>query len=329
MPMSKMAHAGEQANSIKVILKNDTNVAFLAGGIAGAVSRTVVSPFERVKILLQVQSSTNAYNEGVFGAIRQVYREEGTKGLFRGNGLNCIRIFPYSAVQFVVYENCKKHVFNVDGINKKEQLSNSQRLFSGAMCGGASVVATYPLDLVRTRLSIQTANLKKLQKSKAQSLTKPPGVWELLCKIYHEEGKIRGLYRGVWPTSLGVVPYVALNFAVYEQLKEFLPNSNSEGQSSWKNNVYKLFIGAISGGAAQTVTYPFDLLRRRFQVLSMGGNELGFHYTSVADSLITIGKTEGFKGYYKGLTANLFKVIPSTAVSWLVYEVVCDTMRIW
>lgn len=306
---------------VKEFLKQDSNVAFFAGGVAGALSRTVVSPFERVKILLQVQNSTHAYNQGLFGAIGQVYREEGWKGLFRGNGLNCIRIFPYSAVQFVVYEACKKHVFHVDSQQRGEQLNNVQRLLGGALCGAASVVATYPLDLVRTRLSIQTANLQKLAKSRV-STEKPPGIWQLLVTIYRDEGRIKGLYRGVWPTSLGVVPYVALNFAVYEQLKELAPDRDL-------SPVYKLTMGAISGGVAQTVIYPFDLLRRRFQVLAMGGSELGFHYKSVTDALVTIGKTEGFAGYYKGLTANLFKVIPSTAVSWLVYELVTDAMRAW
>ena len=61
----------------------------------------------------------------------------------------------------------------------------------------------------------------------------------------------------------------------------------------------------------------------------MGGNELGFRYTSVWDALVTIGRAEGVSGYYKGLAANLFKVVPSTAVSWLVYEVVCDSVRYW
>lgn len=309
----------------KEFLKGDTSIAFLAGGLAGAVSRTVVSPFERVKILLQVQSSTHSYNRGLFAAVKQVYVEEGVPGLFRGNGLNCVRIFPYSAVQFVVYESCKKHIFNVDGSVGKDQLLNWQRLVSGALCGGLSVLATYPLDLVRTRLSIQTANLARLERSRARNIARPPGVRELLVKTYRNEGGIRGLYRGVWPTSIGVVPYVALNFAVYEQLKEFIP----QGMDPSTANFYKLTIGAVSGGVAQTITYPFDLLRRRFQVLAMGGHELGFRYSGVTDALITIGKTEGFKGYYKGLTANLFKVVPSTAVSWVVYEVVCDVMRAW
>lgn len=299
-------------------------MAFLAGGLAGAVSRTVVSPFDRVKIILQVQSDGAAYNQGLFAAIGQVYREEGTAGLFRGNGLNCIRIFPYSAVQFVVYEFCKRHFFHVT--EPGQQLTNPQRLFSGALCGGASVVATYPLDLVRTRLSVQTANLHRLQSSEdTRAIIKgeraPPGVWQLLKQIYREEGRLAGLYRGVYPTSLGVVPYVALNFALYEQLKELAPSTDA---SYALGSLYKLGLGAISGGVAQTLTYPFDLLRRRFQVLSMNRNALGFHYKSVPDALRVIYKQEGYRGYYKGLTANLFKVVPSTAVSWLVYEVARD-----
>lgn len=315
--MADVAVALEQPNKVKQVLQKDASVAFIAGGVAGAVSRTVVSPFERVKILLQVQSSSEVYSGGISSAVKQLYQEEGVKGLFRGNGLNCVRVFPYSAVQFLVYEGCKKFVFHVDDINTNQRLNTIQRLSSGALCGGASVVATYPLDLVRTRLAIQTANLRKLQKAKVTSVSRPPGVWGLMRNTYSQEGGIKGLYRGVWPTSLGVVPYVALNFCVYEQLREFVPSQGT----------YMLTIGAISGGIAQTATYPFDLLRRRFQVLAMGQSELGFRYSGVADALITIGKTEGFKGYYRGLQANLFKVIPSTAVNWLVYELVRDSIR--
>ncbi|CAR30807.1 hypothetical protein ZYGR_0P01090 [Zygosaccharomyces rouxii] len=315
--MADVVVALEQPSRIKKGLQNDASVAFLAGGLAGAVSRTVVSPFERVKILLQVQSSSESYSGGVSSAVKQLYKEEGVKGLFRGNGLNCIRVFPYSAVQFLVYEGSKNFIFHVDGVNGNGRLTTFQRLFSGALCGGASVMATYPLDLVRTRLAIQTANLRKLQKAKATSMAKPPGVWQLLRNTYLQEGGIKGLYRGVWPTSLGVVPYVALNFCVYEQLRELVPSQSA----------YMLAIGALSGGIAQTATYPFDLLRRRFQVLAMGQSELGFHYSGVADALITIGKTEGLRGYYRGLQANLFKVIPSTAVSWLVYELTRDFIK--
>lgn len=83
--------------------------AFCAGGVAGAVSRTVVSPLERLKILMQVQSAgREAYKLSVGQALAKMWREEGWKGFMRGNGTNCIRIVPYSAVQFSSYNFYKR-----------------------------------------------------------------------------------------------------------------------------------------------------------------------------------------------------------------------------
>lgn len=76
---------------------------FLAGGVAGAISRTVVSPLERLKILLQVQSGGSGEYQGTWNALKKIWREEGFKGMMAGNGTNCARIVPYSAVQFGSY----------------------------------------------------------------------------------------------------------------------------------------------------------------------------------------------------------------------------------
>lgn len=83
--------------------------AFCAGGVAGAVSRTVVSPLERLKILMQIQSvGRDAYKLSVGQALAKMWREEGWRGFMRGNGTNCIRIVPYSAVQFSSYNFYKR-----------------------------------------------------------------------------------------------------------------------------------------------------------------------------------------------------------------------------
>lgn len=83
--------------------------AFIAGGVAGAVSRTIVSPLERLKILYQVQSAgREEYKLSVWKALVKMGREEGWRGFMRGNGTNCIRIVPYSAVQFGSYSFYKK-----------------------------------------------------------------------------------------------------------------------------------------------------------------------------------------------------------------------------
>lgn len=82
---------------------------FMAGGIAGAVSRTVVSPLERLKILFQVQSvGREEYKMSVPKALAKMWREEGFRGFMAGNGTNCVRIVPYSAVQFGAYNIYKK-----------------------------------------------------------------------------------------------------------------------------------------------------------------------------------------------------------------------------
>lgn len=77
-PMAK--ESNHLLSDIKNFIKIDSNASFIAGGIAGAVSRTVVSPFERAKILLQLQGpgSQQAY-QGMFPTILKMYREEGWK----------------------------------------------------------------------------------------------------------------------------------------------------------------------------------------------------------------------------------------------------------
>lgn len=304
-------------DELKLFIKKDLICSFVAGGFAGAISRTVVSPFERAKIIFQVQGPGAGNYNGIFPTISKMWKEEGVVGLFRGNGINCMRIFPYQAIQFLTFQDLKNRILEK---THEKNLSNGSRLIAGGIAGTISVFFTYPMDLVRTRLSIQTAqNLSNLDKSKVNSqVKKPPGFWKLFTHVYKNEGGVLGLYRGFYPTTLGVAPYVAINFAVYEQIKEMWPNTSP---------MIHLLNGAIAGAIAQTLTYPFDLLRRRFQVLTMGNNELGFKYTSVMDALITIGKKEGFRGYYKGLTANLFKVIPSMAVSWLSYESIKDAIN--
>ncbi|KAF4621266.1 hypothetical protein D9613_000227 [Agrocybe pediades] len=82
---------------------------FIAGGCAGATSRTVVSPLERLKIIQQVQPrGSDSQYKGVYRSLVRMWKEEGFAGYMRGNGINCLRIVPYSAVQFTTYEQLKK-----------------------------------------------------------------------------------------------------------------------------------------------------------------------------------------------------------------------------
>lgn len=125
-----------------------------------------------------------------------------------------------------------------------------ERLGCGALAGITSVTVTYPLDIVRTRLSIQSASFRNL--SKADASQKLPGMWSTMKHMYLHEGGVLALYRGIVPTVAGVAPYVGLNFMIYESVRQYF---TPEGQAN-PSSFGKLGAGAISGAVAQTCTYP-------------------------------------------------------------------------
>ena len=85
------------------------------------------------------------------------------------------------------------------------------RFICGACAGITSVTFTYPLDIVRTRLSIQSASFEGLQKEAGKKL---PGMWATMVGMYKNEGGFLALYRGILPTVAGVAPYVSLKLSV-------------------------------------------------------------------------------------------------------------------
>jgi len=275
----------------------------------------------------------------------RMWKEEGFKGYMRGNGINCLRIVPYSAVQFTTYEQLKKIITSsVSG-----ELDTPTRLVSGAMAGITSVCSTYPLDLVRSRLSIATASLSLQNQSSPAPSPAPASVHNMkqtrvsVChtsssipravyskadlsilgmtlKVMREEGGIRGLYRGLTATAIGVAPYVGINFAAYEGLRSII---TPPGKSSVTR---KLICGALAGSISQTLTFPFDVLRRKMQVVGMASKGLGYKYNGAIDALMTIVRTEGLQGLYRGLWPNLLKVAPSIATSFFTYELVKELL---
>ncbi|KAF7712875.1 Uncharacterized protein PECH_001849 [Penicillium ucsense] len=288
--------------------------AFMAGGVAGAVSRTIVSPLERLKILLQIQSvGREEYKLSIWQGLKKMKREEGWRGFMRGNGTNCIRIIPYSAVQFGSYNFYKRFAETPEG-----EMTPVRRLICGGIAGITSVTVTYPLDIVRTRLSIQSASFASLgSRDPSQKL---PGMFTTMVSIYKSEGGIIALYRGIIPTVAGVAPYVGLNFMTYESVRKWLTPEGDKNPNPWR----KLLAGAISGAVAQTCTYPFDVLRRRFQINTMSG--MGYQYKSIWDAVRVIVAEEGTRGLFKGIGPNLLKVAPSMASSWLSFEFTRDLL---
>ncbi|MCL7036655.1 hypothetical protein MKW94_002405, partial [Papaver nudicaule] len=283
----------------------------VAGGVAGGVSRTAVAPLDRLKILLQVQNPHSIKYNGLIQGLKYVWKTEGFRGLYKGNGTNCARIIPNNAVKFFTYEQASSGILSLyrqHTGNEDAPLTPLLRLGAGACAGIIAMSATYPMDLVKGRLTVQT-DVSPFQYR---------GIAHTLSTVVREEGP-RALYKGWLPSVVGVVPCIGLNFAVYGSLKEWLVESNPLGivnSNSELGITARLLCGAVAGTVGPTMFYPLDVIRRRMQmvgwnnassVITGEGRRSSLEYTGMVDAFRKTLRNEGLGALYKGLVPNLVK----------------------
>ena len=121
---------------------------FLVGGISAAVSKTVVAPIERVKLLMQLKNYS-----GIAQCFSKTYADEGLLSFWRGNTANVIRYFPTQALNFAFKDYYKK-IFNPYNSKKEPFKFFIGNCLSGGAAGATSLVFVYPLDFARTRLAV-------------------------------------------------------------------------------------------------------------------------------------------------------------------------------
>ncbi|XP_015838092.1 calcium-binding mitochondrial carrier protein SCaMC-2 isoform X2 [Tribolium castaneum] len=266
-----------------------------AGGIAGAVSRTCTAPLDRLKVFLQVQPTKQRIGD----CFNYMLKEGGVTGLWRGNGINVVKIAPESAIKFAAYEQIKRLIKG----DSKTGLSIYERFCAGALAGGISQTAIYPLEVMKTRLALRKTGQYK-------------SIMDAAFKIYHLEG-IGSFYRGYIPNILGIIPYAGIDLAVYETLKKkyLKTHSNLEQPSFWM----LLACGSVSSTLGQMCSYPLALVRTRLQA-QVAHPSMDPSAITMTGVFKTILEKEGVLGLYRGITPNFIKVMPAVSISYVVYE---------
>ncbi|CAN6464499.1 unnamed protein product [Victoria cruziana] len=290
---------GEQAVIPEGISKHvHASKYLIAGGVAGATSRTATAPLDRLKVVLQVQTT----RARIIPAIKDIWKEGRLLGFFRGNGINVLKVAPESAIRFYTYEMLKNFIVNAKGENKAD-IGTGGRLFAGGIAGAIAQTAIYPMDLVKTRL--QTYACESGMVPKLRSLSKD---------IWVQEGP-RAFYRGLFPSLLGMIPYAGIDLAAYETLKDmakiYILHDSDPGP------LVQLGCGTISGSIGATCVYPLQVIRTRMQAQRSNASA---GYEKMSDVFWRTMKHEGLSGFYKGLFPNLLKVVPSASITYLVYE---------
>ncbi|KAJ0802135.1 putative mitochondrial carrier protein [Helianthus annuus] len=291
----------------------------IAGGAAGAFAKTAVAPLERIKILLQTRTQ-GFHSLGVYQSLKRLLKHEGVPGFYKGNGASVLRIVPYAALHFMTYEQYRCWILDNYSVFGTGPVVD---LLAGSAAGGTAVLCTYPLDLARTKLAYQVVDAKASVGNGSKSITAPPrysGIKNVLESVYREGG-MRGLYRGVGPTLIGILPYAGLKFYIYEELKSRVSEENQ------RSIMMRLSCGALAGLFGQTFTYPLDVVRRQMQVenLQAGG---GVRHASTWKGITTIVSEQGWRQLFAGLSINYIKIVPSVAIGFTAYDMMKSWLRI-
>ena len=113
----------------------------LLGGTGGICSRTATAPLERVKILAQVGTTRGS----MFQTWAKIIEHQGIRGLWRGNLVNCRRVFPFGGLVTFSYGN----ITNLMPLSTTSKKSYLYRFGAGVAAGGIATTLTYPMDLIR------------------------------------------------------------------------------------------------------------------------------------------------------------------------------------
>jgi solute carrier family 25 phosphate transporter 23/24/25/41 len=341
----------------------------LCGGVAGSVAKTVTAPFSRLTMLFQVHSMVTTkehrpkFAMSLSAGLRKIIDRGGFLSLWQGNATSVLHRFPYSAINFYVYEHTldalsviaatapkprqektetrQQLVRRVSRVlmseeieeedierrvysrNEMEETPALHKFLAGAMAGSIACLACYPLDLVRARLTTEMEGKKHYN-----------GMFDAFRKITKTEG-IMGFYSGVGPTLLVAVPNLAISYTVYGTLKEYtlddelfynMRKIDADSGEPKLGFFLTVMCGAASGILATLVTFPMDTIRRRMQIQ-------GLHFApedrlTSQQQFYRLVTKEGLGSLYRGLPPELLKVVPMVGTMFMVYEWTKDMLNV-
>ena len=255
--------------------------------------------------------------------IQHIFKTEGgVLSLYRGLSANLLGSGVNWGLYFFSYEQFKRLFSNHSNSNKNNtedhSLSSRHHFMAGTLSGMIAISCTNPIWCIKTRLQIDQSY---------------HGLFDCLKRIYREEGILR-FYRGLGPAYI-LVLNPALQFTFYEQLKCWFTDLHlyyDESSCVELGSTDYLIMGAMAKMMSSSTVYPLQLIRSRlFQTQTVVSNSsvsmavAQNKYCGVYDCFNRIIVKEGVLGFYKGLSINLVKTVPCSALTFMFYE---NTLKI-
>ena len=145
-------------------------------------------------------------NKLIMETLIKTWKNGGVQSFYRGLPLALVGIFPYSAIDLGTFEYLKRSYVKKTALKRKcdekeVKLPVWMTLGIGASSGCVGAFVVYPLNLLRTRLQAQGT---------AQHPQTYTGMWDVTLRTYRDEGFIKGMYRGLTPNMMKVIPAVSI-----------------------------------------------------------------------------------------------------------------------
>jgi solute carrier family 25 (adenine nucleotide translocator) protein 4/5/6/31 len=268
---------------------------WIAGGTAAGVSKTVVAPIERVKLLLQTQDANPRIKSGeiprytgIINCFTRVSAEQGFVSLWRGNLANVIRYFPTQAFNFA-FKDTFRSMFPRYDPKKEFWKFFGTNVASGGLAGASSLLIVYPLDFARTRLAADVG------KGSGRQFT---GLVDCIVKVFKSGGPL-ALYQGFLVSVQGIIVYRGAYFGLFDTAKAVIFQDERNA-----NIFFKWFIAQVVTALAGVISYPFDTVRRRMMMQSGEKERL---YKGTIDCFRVIAQKEGMSAFFKGAWSNVIR----------------------
>ncbi|XP_007886679.1 mitochondrial thiamine pyrophosphate carrier isoform X2 [Callorhinchus milii] len=226
-----------------------------AGSLSGLLTRAIINPLDVIKIRFQLQieqlspQNPKAKYQGLLHATQTILKEESIRAFWKGHVPAQLLSIAYGAAQFVSFESLTRFIHQATPYDTRNP---SMHFLCGGLAACTATFAVQPLDTLRTRFIAQGE--PKVYRSLRSAVV----------TMYRKEGPL-GFYRGLTPTTVAVFPYAGLQFGFYNIFHRIAQWAMSqEGTNS--SYVQNLVCGSCAGIISKTLTYPFDLLKKRLQV---------------------------------------------------------------
>ncbi|KAK6177949.1 hypothetical protein SNE40_012807 [Patella caerulea] len=266
----------------------------MAGAAAGVMEHCVMYPVDCVKTRMQsLVPNPKADYRSLYDALHQIVRHEGMKNTLRGINSVVSGAGPAHAMYFACYEKLKKTFSS----NK-----HSNHLAHGA----AGCVATVLHDIVM--------NPADVVKQRMQMFGSPYKTCLDCARTTVKQEGIGAFYRSFTTQLTMNIPFQCVHFMIYEFSQDILNKERRYDPSS------HVISGGLAGAVAATVTMPLDVCKTLLNTQEQCARTRVPYINGMASAFRTVYEFQGFTGYFRGLQARVIYQIPSTAISWSVYE---------